>query len=242
VRKLEKRYPGFPGLNLTLEALEGIEKHETDFDKVKHHEFHPGEMPPLEAQVVSRADLIAYRAHDVEDGLASKILEFEHFNRAGLRLWDEVFQPLADVKDRRVQMAQLSRGLINALIEDVWAETAKRIRESRIGSLDEVRAFPGNLVSFSPEFEGELENLGHILMDNFYTSPPVVRMTTRGVMVLEKLFEKYKEQQDVLPIEIQEEYRREEEQNGEPRRVLVDYIASMTDRFAEKEYHQLFTV
>jgi len=242
VRKLERRYADFPGLNLTRDTLEGIEKHETDFDRVQHHEFRPGEMPPLEAQVVSRADLIAYRAHDVEDGLVSEVLKFEHFERAGLKLWDEVFRPLKGIREMRVQMAQLSRGLINALIEDVCAETARRLRGNGIDSLAGVRAFDGNLVGFSRQCESDLNALGAILMESFYKSPPVVRMTTRGKMVLRRLFNAYRDNPLLLPEEVRRTYREAEARSEEPMRVLADYLAGMTDRFAEREYHQLFTV
>ncbi|OPX22350.1 MAG: hypothetical protein B1H03_04660 [Planctomycetales bacterium 4484_113] len=242
VRYLEKRYPAFPGLNLTKETLEGIEKHETDFDKVKHYEFHPTEMPPLEAQVVSCADLIAYRAHDVEDGLVSEVLKYEHFERAGLKLWDRVYRTLADVDDQRVQMAQLSRGLINALIEDLTAETARRLRQNRIHSLAEVRAFSDDLVGFSHEIEQDVRGLGEVLMENFYKSPPVVRMTSRGKMILRELYHAYRNNPLLLPDEVRDSYRQAEERNEEPTRVLADYLAGMTDRYAEKEYHQLFTV
>lgn len=242
VRYLERRYPDFPGLNLTLETLEGIEKHETDFDKVKYNEFRPAEMPPLEAQVVSNADLIAYRAHDVEDGLVSGLLRPEQFDLAGLKLWEDIYHPLMSVEDRRAQMAQLSRRLINVLIEDLQTETVRRLRENRIDSLPAVRAFHGNLAGFSQQCERDLQALGDFLMEYFYRSSHILRLASRGRMILKHLFEAYRENLRLLPDEVRLAYERAQERNEEPMRVLADYLASMTDRFAEKEYRQLFSV
>jgi len=243
VRELERRYPGFPGLNLTLDTLEGIEKHETDYDRVGSFKYNPGLMPPLEAQVVSVSDITAFRAHDVEDSLVTGILKPEDYRAAGLLLWDQTYEPLQDIADCRVRMAQLARGLIDTLVADVRAETQHRLTEAGIHALQQVREFPGNLVGFSRELAGHLSALGEFLYEYFYRNWRIVRMTNKGKMMVRRLFEEYCAHPEILPAEVARDYssaaRRGKE---EARLVLADYVAGMTDRYATEEYLRLFEV
>ena len=162
VRELEMRYPAFPGLNLTRDTLEGIEKHETEYDQIGSFEFSPGLMPPLEAQVASVADTIAFKAHDVEDSLVSGVLCLRDFDSAQLRLWREAFEPLREIDRPQVQMAQLSRRLIHLMISDVRAETVERLQDAGIVSLQQVREFKGNPVHVLAAYNaGENAVKGH---------------------------------------------------------------------------------
>jgi len=241
VRLLELRYPTFPGLNLTRDALEGIEKHETEYDQVGSFEFNPGLMPPLEAQVASVADTIAFKAHDVEDSLVSGVLRVDDFDAAGLRLWTEAFEPLREIASHQVQMAQLSRRLIHLMITDVRAETVQRLKDAGVQSLTQVREFKGNLVGFSGEFAQGMEALGDFLFANFYKNWRIERMTNKGRMILRRLYRAYRENPGILPPDAAKQYQSagsEEEAAG----VLADYLAGMTDRFATEEYLRLFEV
>ena len=101
VRQLEHRYPDFDGLNLTLPTLAGIEKHDTPFDKTLTNHFFPSQGPSIEAQVVSIADQIAYRSHDVEDSIVTGILALADFHSAGLLLWSEVWEEMGVIEDER---------------------------------------------------------------------------------------------------------------------------------------------
>lgn len=245
VRKLEKRYPDFDGLNLTLETLEGIEKHDTDFDSVAYHHFHPNELPPLEAQVASIADLIAYRAHDVEDGLSYGILTTQMLNDAKIELWDRIFELVKNITIPRVQNAQISRFLINFLVEDVVNMTASELRRMQIDSLSKVRQAGKILVAFSERMKSDVDKLGSFLMENFYLNWEILSMTNKGRMIITRLFEEYKRNPRLLPPEIRREYELALQKGGEdrePDRVIADYIAGMTDRFAEEEYLRLFEV
>jgi len=241
VRELEMRYPGFPGLNLTRDTLEGIEKHETEYDLVGSHEFNPGLMPPLEAQVASVADTIAFKAHDVEDSLVSGVLRLEDFDAAGLRLWQEAFEPLREVGNSQVQLAQLSRRLIHLMISDVRTETVKRLRQAGVQSLQQVRDFKGNLVGFSAALARDIDALGDFLFSSFYKNWRIERMTNKGRMIVRRLYEAYRENPGILPPEAAEHYQ----SAGSPEAadgLLADYLAGMTDRFATEEYLRLFEV
>ena len=242
VRKLERRYPGFPGLNLTLDTLEGIEKHETEYDQIGSYEFRRGEMPPLEAQVVSVSDITAFRAHDVEDALISGILTTKDFSDAGLKLWDVVFATLENVSDQRVLLAQLARGLIDALVADIREETQRRLAGASIKSLAQVREYEGNLVGFSKELAQHLSALGEFLMERFYRDWRIVRMTNKGKMIVRRLFEEYLLHPEILPPEVAEGYNKEGLDEEGRKRVLADYVAGMTDRYATAEYLRLFEV
>jgi len=242
VRKLERRYPDFPGLNLTLDTLEGIEKHETEYDQVGSYEFRRGEMPPLEAQVVSVSDITAFRAHDVEDALISGILTTKDFSDAGLKLWDEVFAPLESVRDQRVLLAQLARGLIDLLVADVREESQRRLKEAGIESLAQVREYEGNLVGFSGKLAQHLSALGEFLMERFYRDWRIVRMTNKGKMIVRRLFEEYIRHPEILPPEVAESYNNQGPDEEGRNRVLADYVAGMTDRYATAEYLRLFEV
>jgi dGTPase len=242
VRQLERRYPDFPGLNLTLDTLEGIEKHETEYDQVGSYEFRPGVMPPLEAQVVSASDITAFRAHDVEDALISGILTAKDFSDAGLKLWDEVFAPLEDVRDRCVMLAQLARRLIDLLVADVRKESQRRLMDAGIESLAQVRKYEGNLVGFSSELAQHLSALGEFLMERFYRDWRIVRMTNKGKMIVRRLFKEYFLHPEILPPEVAEGYNKKGLDEEGRKRVLADYVAGMTDRYATAEYLRLFEV
>ncbi len=248
VRELERRYPDFPGLNLTRDTLEGIEKHETEYDQVGSFEFRPGLMPPLEAQVVSASDITAFRAHDVEDSLVSGILTPEDYDGAGLKLWETAYSSLRVISDRRVRMAQLARRLINVMIADIRAEAERRLSEANMQTLARVREFKGNLVGFSDDFSSHLTALGDFLMERFYRDWRIVRMANKGKMILRRLFEEYTKHPEILPPEVARDFHaarvsQEQEEKEEARkRVLADYLAGMTDRYATEEYLRLFEV
>jgi dGTPase len=242
VRELEHRYEGFNGLNLTLDTLEGIEKHETEYDEVGSYYFMPGVMPPLEAQVVSAADVTAFRAHDIEDAIVSNTLSPADFDAAGLMLWDNAFAPLRSIAEKRVQMAQLSRRLIDAMVGDVQAETVRRLEAAGIGTLRQVREFHGNLCGFSEAFSTHLTALGEFLYDKFYKNWHILRMTNKGRMIIRRLFEEYEQHPAILPPEISTDYLASQGSGRDARLVLADHLAGMTDRYAVQEYLRLFEV
>lgn len=253
VRQLERRYSEFPGLNLSLHTLAGIEKHDTPFDKTHTNRFQAGWGPSLEAQVASLADEIAYHSHDVEDSLVTGYLTLRDYTSSGIELWHEVYDGL-DQYPETVQLAQLTRRLIDLQVSDALAETARRMSFAGIQSLDDVYRAGTVLVGFSEAFMQRRNALRTFLFDNFYKSYRVLRGTVKGQMIIQRLFEHFTTELDrrtpgwmLLPPEVRADYA-EAEMKGEdsigrePTRIVADFIAGMTDREAYSLYVRLFEV
>jgi dGTPase len=235
VRELEHRYVDFPGLNLTILTLEGIEKHDTDYDRPEGYRYFPGVRPSLEAQVANLADTIAYRAHDIEDALESGIVAPRRFER--VPFWRQAMRGVTRAERTGVWYAQVSRSAIALMIDDAIRATAATIRRRRVRTLQDVRRCAVPLAGFSPAMSRAQQGLADFLMDEFYTSPQVVRACTKGVHVIQSLFRVYAEDPRMLPRKVQRELRAAPK-DGIPR-IIADYIAGMTDRFAMAEYANL---
>lgn len=233
---LEERYPDFRGLNLTYEVREGIIKHETIYDKPTSSEFNSAEQPTLECQAVSFADEIAYNCHDVDDGLYSGILTEEQLEE--LHIWRQLKEKAGKVylqlpeRGRRKLMVKL---LINDLVTDLISESEKKIARLRIQSLEEVRSQPETLLSFSKEKGRQNSQLRTFLFSNMYTHHKMLRMSDKAKRTIKALFEAYRKNHNLLPPWIGERI------NGDhPLKVIGDYIAGMTDRFAIQEHQRIY--
>lgn len=247
VRQLEHRYPDFPGLNLTLHTLAGIEKHDTPYDRTHTNLFQPGLGPSLEAQVASIADQIAYRSHDVEDSITAGILTEEDYHAAGIALWDGVWAEMGRIDDARVRLPQVTRRLINRMVRDVHHETARRLEANNIRTLSDVQQAQAVLVDFSTEFAPQNEALGTFLFERFYKDYRVLRGTVKGQMIIARLFTHFVEHPDLLPPMWHDDYhsaklRGQDRLGREPLRILADFIAGMTDREAYGLHKELFEV
>jgi dGTPase len=235
---LEERYPAFRGLNLSWEVREGIVKHSTRYDRPQVREFDAELAPCLEAQIVDFADEIAYNAHDIDDGLKSGMLDPEEL--AGLTLWAEA---MAEVGRRaagasmQVQRYQGVRLVIDRLVTDLCDTLLGRIREFGIGSLAEVRRVKPRLVEFSPDMTERNRELKDFLYERLYTHYRVTRMTQKADRIMSSLFEVYTQEPKQLPPHVT---ARSREDGDSMARVIADYIAGMTDRFAVQEYKKLF--
>lgn len=242
VRNLETRYPNFPGLNLTLETLEGLEKHDTDYDSVAYHYFFQGKMPTMEAQVASVADAIAYRSHDLEDGLLSGILSEDALADSGVSLWRTISERIKGIEGP-ARMAQLARHLIDIMVIDVLEETSRRLSSADVESLEDVRSHKDVVVSMSQDLTRDNSELGMFLFDNFYSDYRVARMMNKGQEMIVRMFEMFKKRPEILPPDVFGRFRdADEKRTGEPLRIIADYIASLTDRQAIDEYKKLFEV
>ena len=234
---LEERYPDFPGLNLSWEVREGIVKHSSEYDRPLVQQFDPGVQPVLEAQIVDFADEIAYNSHDIDDGLKSEMLAERDL--AAVEIWAEARAEVArrhGAASETVQRYQTVRRIIDRLVTDMIQAIRDRIEEHRIGSLADVRQCPVRLAGLSPAMAQQNRELKRVLFGRLYRHHRVTRMTMKAKRVMTDLFHTYMDEPQQMPPHV---HRRIEE--GEPQaRVVADYIAGMTDRFAFDEYKKLF--
>lgn len=245
VESLEHRYAGFAGLNLSYEAREGIVKHHSPHDIPKNSdlsEFNLHEQATLEAQIGNLADEIAYNNHDIDDGVRAGMLTVSGLNEVELfRVhYEEVEKEYSDI-DERMAVTETVRRMINFLIVDVIDETHRRIKQAKICTLDDVRASKEMLVSFSKPVRQMNGAMKRYLFKNMYKHYRVVRMAAKAERVIQEVFSAYMEKPEMLPTAHQK--RLDEARSLEKRaRVIADYIAGMTDRFALDEYERLFNI
>jgi len=235
VTEVEKRYPEFPGLNLTWEVLEGIVKHETEYDKSDASLFDPGLRGHLEAQITNVADELAYTSHDLDDGLRSRLITPEMLE--GIELWQMAavrFRKQGELIDD-LERHQIIRELIGLEVSSMIADTARHIDDSGIKSLHDLQSLPHNLVGFDDEMKANNRVLKDFLYKNMYTHYRVLRMQKKAEIILTALFNAYKELPTMMPPQFQSQI----EEKGKER-TICDYLAGMTDRFAVEEYQKLF--
>jgi len=236
VERLERRYPRFPGLNLTWETREGIIKYIGRYEGPMPPGLSNGTAPSLEAQVVDAADEIAYNNHDLDDGLSSRLFTPEE--AAGCALWGEHY--LAARKDfpgaspREIKHETIRR-IINAQVTDLILATQKRVQELGIGSVADVRRRGHGCAAFSPGMGERNQELKRFLMERMYRNERVIRLEASARQVLTDLFRAYLEDPARLPPHV----ARREEADGRPR-MACDYVAGMTDRYAYQQHSRLF--
>jgi dGTPase len=232
---LERRYPEFPGLNLTWEVREGLIKHKPDSDATAPAEYAPGEAPTLEAQLVDFVDEIAYNNHDVDDGLSSGMFTVDRIRAASLfrEAHDEVLA--SGISDERLLRHQVVRRIIRRCTRDLLSATVSNLRAARVGSVDDVRRAGRRLVAYSPEMAGRVRELKDFLFRNMYRHYRVVRMGKKAGRIIRDLFESFVAE----PLQLPPHYQERIPADG-LHRVVCDYIAGMTDRFALDEHRKLF--
>ncbi len=252
VTELERRYPDFSGLNLTWETLEGIIKHNGPVTEKlgkpswKAISKYDGEYKlglntwaSAEAQVAALADDIAYNNHDVDDGV-----------EAGLFTLDELMDVpligpiLAAVRserpdlDLRLTRLEAVRRMIGAMVDDVMGETLQRAAATGVQSAEDVRNLDHALVAFSPDMAEDLARLRQFLHARMYRHWKVNRTRSQARRILAEMFNLFLAEPDVLPTEW---FARSQNRDEAGRaRVVCDYIAGMTDRFAIEEHRKLF--
>lgn len=237
---LEEQYPTFDGLNLTWETREGILKHCSRENALRlgalGERFLKGEQPSLEAQLVNIADAIAYSTHDIDDGLRVGYLD-----AAGLessvplyeRFAKEVRAEYPNIAERCVQK-EIVRRIIGCMVDDLVTQSQKNIDEASPKSVDEVRALSEPLVSFSEDMLQQVRGLKSYLMDNLYRHYKVLRVTNKLAKLIKDLFDAFYAHPELLP----PAYQKKVKEQGAPR-VIADYIAGMTDRYAQLEYSRV---
>lgn len=235
VTELENRYPHWRGLNLTFETLEGIAKHETDYDLSAATRFDPATRGSIEAQIADVADELAYNAHDLDDGLQSGLIVPDQL--ADLEIWRLLCERLnwSGHTLHEVQRHHFIRELVGVMVGDVIRTTVARLEEFRIQSVEDAIRQASNVVRYSQEQLARNRELKDFLFANMYRHYRIMRMQERAEHFIHHLFRAYVKNPRQLPNAYQE---RAEEIGVE--RVVADYIASMTDRSALLEYRQIF--
>ncbi len=235
VTELERRYPNFPGLNLTWEVLEGLVKHETEYDVPVAHEYEPDLRPSLEAQIANIADELAYNAHDLDDGLRSGLISPDMLR--DLELWQRLREQVGWKRGPLTELTRhhIIRELIGMEVTDVLETTLQLLETHRIRTLEDVRRHPTPLAQHSPEIQRLNRELKAFLRMNLYHHPRVLRMSLRAERVVYDLFRAYEANPAILPRHVQARI----DEVG-LHRTICDYIAGMTDRFALKEHRALF--
>jgi dGTPase len=236
VTQLERRYTDFAGLNLTWEVLEGIVKHETEYDKSDAIDFNPDIRGHLEAQITNAADEMAYTAHDLDDGLRSGMLTLPMVE--GLSLWEIATESIGWRRSYpfdEITRHRLIRRLIGLTVNDLIQATDQRIRQSGVNSVDELQRLSYNVVGFSEVMHRRNRELKDFLYTNLYRHNRVVRMAVKAERILTELFNAFLDEPSILPKHVQVLIT----ERG-LHRTTCDYVAGMTDRFAIEEYQKLF--
>lgn len=244
VDQLEEKYAGFDGLNLTFETREGILKHCSKANAKQlgdvGERFLNRTQPTLEAQLANLADEIAYNNHDVDDGCRSGLITVEQLESVTLfqDACSEVKQLYPELKRRRL-VHEIIRRIINRQVIDLIKTTLHNIEQLDPQSVDDIRQADRLMVGFSePMLKLHLE-LKQFLNKNLYQHFRVHRMTNKARQIIDRAFTAFMQDRRLLPTAYQEKIA---QQPGETHqaRIIADYIAGMTDRYAIAENDRLF--
>ena len=243
---LEERYAEFPGLNLTFEMREGILKHcslknARELGDVGRR-FLEKKQPGLEAQVANVADEIAYNNHDVDDGLRSGLLSLEHLNEVGLfaQQHERVSQRYPNVSVRR-RIHETVRRMINIVVTDFIERSRTLIDAAAVSSVDDVRNQAQPLVGYTEEVQSHVLELKRFLRQNLYAHPRVKEISAKAAKTVQDLFQAFWQDPRLLPPQYQDRLFAlgQDQKDGARARVIADYIAGMTDRYAIAEHARL---
>lgn len=235
VTELEYRYPDFSGLNLSWEVREAFAHHSKSSDKSLDNYRSVGR-PFLEAQVADEVDSLAYNAHDIEDALTADLISEKDLSV--VQIWNKISNEISNQYPSLpagTRVPTIVRRLINCQVNDLIIQSQKNIGLERINSLEAVRRCPQLLIKMSDqmrEFRSELECILH---RHVYKHTRVQRMAQKGRRIIRRLFEEFL----ACPVLLPTRYR--EKLSTQPlHRVICDYLAGMTDRFARVEYGRIF--
>lgn len=255
VTSLEARYATFDGLNLTWESLEGLAKHNgplirrtqgrehlpwavAAYDQRQDLDLHT--QPGIEAQIAALADDIAYNTHDVDDGLEAELFSVADLSEQPLvgPLISEVADMYPGLEQSRL-IHETTRRMIDRMVEDLIAETRRRLKESNAASAADIRSLPEPVVAMSPDMEAANKGLKKFLFERMYRHFRVNRMSSKANRVVRELFDLFVSDPGCLPTNWLARIDDASDETWRARRI-ADYIAGMTDRFALKEHQRLF--
>ncbi|MEQ8441891.1 MAG: deoxyguanosinetriphosphate triphosphohydrolase [Alphaproteobacteria bacterium] len=250
---LEQRYPDFDGLNLTWETLEGLVKHNGPIssDKPLHttlswlndeFDLEIGTHAGLEAQIAAIADDIAYNHHDMDDGIRSGLFSCEMLCDAVphvAAVYDEVRREYDEDTPEDLIVSEMVRRLIGAMVDDALACSLNRVRRINPIDSEELRHCGEPIVQFTDRMKENERALKKFLFENMYRAPSVTSERQAGAQIVQSLFTYFREVRDALDMSWLTAYPRAVDASWE--RIVADYIAGMTDRFAKRLHRKIFT-
>ena len=243
---LEERYPNFPGLNLTYETREGILKHCSQKSALELGElgkrFIKNNKPSLEAQIANIADEIAYNNHDIDDGLRANLLNINLLSKSVLfeDNLKEVVKKWKTLNERQIRH-EVVRRMINYIVSDLIENSRRLIQSYQPGNVDAVRESRQSLIKMGEFIEKKHNDLKRILRKELYEHEQVKLMTEQAKKTIQHLFDAYMKNPILLTDELQERIKENMKSKNERKkaRMIADYIAGMTDRFALSEYKRI---
>jgi dGTPase len=243
---LEERYAEFPGLNLTYETREGILKHCSPANARNlgqlGQRFLEHRQPGLEAQLANLADEIAYNNHDVDDGLRYGLIHIEQLR--DIRLFAEQYAQVEsqypELPERR-RVHETIRRMINKVVVDLINRSEELLRDSGVTDIEAVRGAGQPLIAYSDDMKQQVLELKRFLRNKLYNHYRVRRMSRKAVQVIKSLFEVFTQDPRLLPPQYQEKLGNPvaDPAPGHNARIVADYIAGMTDRYAIREHARL---
>ncbi|HEX3152221.1 MAG TPA: deoxyguanosinetriphosphate triphosphohydrolase [Gemmataceae bacterium] len=241
IELLEERYPEFPGLNLSWELREAFVQHSKCRDRPECQPYLAVGKPFLEAQLVDACDSLAYGTHDTDDALGIGLINLGDLEE--VELWNRAAAPvraryaaLSSDAFRTAVIRELIAWQANNLIE----ETTRRLADLNIQSVADVRNAPTTIVGFGAELVALAAGLGRFLYERVYRHPRVIRLAVKGQLILRQLYTKLTAQPELLPDRYRARWIDSALTETSLARVVVDYLAGMTDRFARQEHLRLF--
>lgn len=230
IDELESHYPYHAGLNLTYEVREGIARHESAGAECDPWEFPAGVSPTLEAAVVDTADEIAYNSHDVDDGLASGLINLKELSDVPVcsRALEEAARS-HPASDETLMRYELVRTLVGWQINDLVSNIDRTLAREKIESVASLRSYPGKVAVFSHDMGEEIRGLREFLNERLYQHPRVVSMAQKGAETVTRIFEYLLEKPERMPENF---VKRSKEESIHA--AVRDYVAGMTDRYAER--------
>jgi dGTPase len=252
--RLERHYAEFDGLNLTWETLEGTVKHNgplvgpgierpvpssiAEYDR--RHRLDLDTHPGPEAQVAALADDIAYNNHDIDDGLRAGLFAVADLANVPLvgAMFAEVRQRYPGIDEARL-IHEAIRRVIDRMVRDVVAEIGRRLAQSGARTVDDIRRLAEPVAAFSPEMREHDRALKRFLFARMYRHYRVNRMSLKARRVVRELFQLFLSEPECMP----PEWRAAKGAGpAETARIIADYLAGMTDRFALDEHRRLFDI
>ncbi|MCJ7695524.1 MAG: deoxyguanosinetriphosphate triphosphohydrolase, partial [Anaerolineaceae bacterium] len=218
------------------EVLEGMVKHETDYDLSDASDYDPEIRGPIEAQIANVADEMAYTSHDLDDGLRSGLISPNQLE--GISIWEIVNESIGRRKTENLNdltRHQIIRRLIGIEVTDLIQSVDRYIRKSGVKTPQELQNLPYNIVGYSEDMHRRNRELKDFLFNNLYRHYRVVRMANKSEKIISELFNAYQQDPQILPDHIQDFIP-----TMTLERTICDYIAGMTDRFAIDEHNRLF--